>query len=146
MSNVSMRRPRRMCLSVGGTRCFCHQKSSMDMLAHNSKVPQISLWYRIPSMPHDLTYSTTSWAQAQMMQSRPALTSDTTETLQKPYRVTSSGMQCFFHLAVGVLILLLPISYAPHVNDGAEHRQMSRYVACWTGSLCCHSSSVYVFT
>ena len=54
-------------------------------------------------------------------------------------------MQCFFHLAVRVLILLLPISYgAPHVNDGAEHRQVSRYVACWTGRLCCHSSSVYV--
>ena len=67
-----------------------------------------------------------------------------TETLQKPYRVTSSGMQCFFHLAVGVLILLLPISYAPHVNDGAEHRQVSRYVARWTGRLCCHCSSVYV--
>ena len=68
-----------------------------------------------------------------------------TKTLQKPYRVTSSGMQCLFHLAVGVLILLLPISYgAPHVNDGAEHRQVSRYVACWTGRLCCHSSSVYV--
>ena len=24
------------------------------------------------------------------------------------------------------------------------HRQVSRYVACWTGRLCCHSSSVYV--
>ena len=49
-----MRRRRRMCLSVGGTRCSSPHKSSMDMLVHNSKVPQISWWYRIPSMPHDL--------------------------------------------------------------------------------------------
>ena len=81
VSNVSMRSRRRMCLSVGGTRCSCPHKSSMDMLVHNSKVPQISLWYRIPSMPHDLTYSTTLWAQAQMRQTRPALTSYTSETL-----------------------------------------------------------------
>ena len=61
----------------------------MDVLVHDSIVAQRSLLHRTPPMPHQLTYSSTAWAQAQVMQSCPAVIAVTSGTAHSLVRSRS---------------------------------------------------------
>ena len=65
----------------------CPCKSSMDVLVHDSIVRVQDS--RIPPMPHQLTYSITAWAQAQVMQSCPAVIAVTSGTAHSLVRSRS---------------------------------------------------------
>jgi hypothetical protein len=59
----------------------------MDVLVHDSIVRVHDS--RIPPMPHQLTYSITAWAQAQVMQSCPAVIAVTSGTAHSLVRSRS---------------------------------------------------------